>query len=100
VNRILDVGAAYGRGWFSSPDDIFPDFSRAVWQPMRLTTRPLAAVSNNRNLDFIIVRFDATRFLGTFTAEDFGAAPGTYNEPGETIWTWSIRADVGALLWR
>jgi hypothetical protein len=100
VNRVLDVGAAFGRGWFSSAEDTFPSFSRTVTQPMRLTTRPLSVLSDDRRLEVLEVRFDATRFHGAFTAEDFGANPGTYREPGEIIWTWAIRADIGALLWR
>jgi hypothetical protein len=100
VNRILDVGAAIGRGAFSSPDDVFGDFTRTVTQPMRLTTRPLSAFSTDKRLEALVVRFDATKFLGEFTAEDFGARPGTFSEPGEIIWTWSIRVDPFALFWR
>jgi hypothetical protein len=99
VNRILDVGAAIGRGYFSSPSDLFPDFSRMVTQPMRLTTRPLSAFMDDKRAEALIVRFDGTRFHGTFIDEDFGARPGTYIEPGEIIWTWSVRADIFAFFW-
>jgi hypothetical protein len=99
VNRVLDVGAAIGRGWFSAPSDLFPGFSKMVTQPMRLTTRPLAVLSHDKRWEAVVVRFDGTRFRGAFTAQDFGARPGSYNEPGEIIWTWSIRVDPLALLW-
>jgi hypothetical protein len=100
VNRMLDVGAAIGGGFFSSRRDVFPSFSRMVSQPMRLTTRPAAAVFDSRWAEVVVVRFDGTKFHGTFTDEDFGARPGTFIEPGEIIWNWSIQFDLGAVLWR
>jgi hypothetical protein len=101
VNRILDVGAGFGRASFRSPDaDLFPGFSRTMSQPVRLTVRPLAALSNSRRAEALVMRFDATKFHGTFTADDFGAVPGTFTEPGEITWGWSIRIDPLAFLWR
>lgn len=100
VNRILDVGAAIGRASFKpARDDLFADFSRTVTQPMRFTVRPLAPFWNSRRAEALSVRFDATKFHGGFTAEDFGGAPGTYNEPGEIVWAWSFRVNPLALLW-
>ena len=100
INRMLDVGAAIGGGFFSSRRDVFPSFSRMVTQPMRLTTRPLSAVFDDTWAEALTVRFDGTKFHGTFTDEDFGARPGTFIEPGEIIWNWSVRFDLGAVLWR
>ena len=101
VNRIVDVGAAIGRASFrSSQGNLFPSFSRTVTQPLRLTVRPLAFASNSRRTEAFMLRFDATKFLGTFTAEDFGAVPGTFTEPGEITWAWSFRVDPFALFWR
>ena len=101
VNRVLDVGAAIGRASFRSPDsNLFPSFSRTMSQPVRLTVRPLAILSNSRRAEAVVLRFDATKFHGTFTADDFGAAPGSFTEPGEITWAWSIRFEPLAFLWR
>jgi hypothetical protein len=101
VNRVVDVGAAIGRGSFRSPDsNLFPSFSRTMTQPVRLTVRPLAILSNSRRAEALVMRFDATKFHGTFTANDFGAVPGSFTEPGEITWAWSIRVEPLAFLWR
>lgn len=102
VNRVLDVGAAIGWGSFNPGSDfpLFTGFDRTVTQPMRLTTRPLAAFSEAKPMGALVVRFDATKFHGGFTAEDFGAKPGTFNEPGEILWNWAVLVDLPALLWR
>ena len=102
INRMLDVGVAIGRASFSPGSDhaLFNDFTRTASQPLRVAARPLAAFSKDRRAEAIVLRFDATKFHGGFTAEDFGANPGTYNEPGEIVWGWSIRVDPLALLWR
>ena len=100
INRILDVGAAVGWGTFSSQGDLFDTFSRPIGQPMRLTTRPLAVLSNSKKAEVLLIQFDGTRFAGGFTDVDFGAKPGSYDEPGEMLWTWSIKADLTALLWK
>jgi hypothetical protein len=99
VNRVLDVGIGVGRAWFRSTTGTpFDGFSRAVLQPLRVSVRPLAFLSNASSSEAIVIRFDATKFQGTFTAVDFGAAPGTFNEPGEITWAWSIRIDPFVLL--
>ena len=100
VNRVLDVGAAIGRAGFSSDSDLFPSFSRTMYQPMRLTTRPLAAFWPSAKAGLLLVQFDGTRFKGGFTAEDFGAVPGTYREPGEMNWTWAVKIDFTTLFWQ
>ena len=102
VNRVLDVGVGVGRASFKPAADaaLFPDFGRTMAQPLRVTVRPLAAVSNEKILQALTLRFDATKFAGGFTADDFGARPGTFNEPGEILWNWSAVVDLGAILWR
>lgn len=100
VNRVIDVGAGIGRAWFNSPSGLFTDFPRTVTQPIRLTTRPLATFWNDHRAAGLIVLFDGTRFHGGFRAEDFGAREGTYSEPTEMVWAWSIRVDPLVLLWR
>ena len=102
VNRVLDVGASVGRASFSarSDDRLFDSFPRLVTHPVRFTMRPLAAVSDREILEALTLRVDATRFHGGFTAEHFGARPGTFNEPGEMLWSWSAVVDLGAVLWR
>jgi hypothetical protein len=101
VNRVLDVGASIGRASFRSPESgLFQDFSRTVAQPLRVTVRPLAFLSESSRTEAFVMRFDATKFFGTFTAEDFGALPGSFTEPGEINWAWSFRVDPLALIWR
>jgi hypothetical protein len=102
VNRVLDVGVGAGRASFKPGADagLFTDFGRGMVQPLRVTVRPLAAVSDEKILQALTLRFDATKFAGGFTAEDFGARPGTFNEPGEILWNWSAVVDLGAILWR
>lgn len=100
VNRVVDVGAAIGRASFNPErDDLFDGFSRTVLQPIRVTTRPLSIFSERKWTEALVVRFDATKFNGCFSAEDFGARPGTFNEPGEITWAWSIRVDPFAFFW-
>jgi hypothetical protein len=94
VNRVVDVGTAFGGAWFRSTGGTpFDNFSKGVWQPLRLAVRPLAFVVDDRRAEVLSLRFDATKFSGTFTAEEFGADPGTFREPGEITWAWSIRID-------
>lgn len=100
VNRVLDVGAGIGRASFNPErEDLFEGFSRVVLQPIRVTTRPLAIFSERAWTEALLLRFDATKFNGRFTAEDFGARPGSFNEPGEITWSWSIRVDPFAFFW-
>lgn len=102
VTRVLDVGAALGWGTFSPEQEgLFKSFKRPIGQPMRLITRPLTVFSNSkRKTEWFLIQFDGTRFAGGFTDEDFGAIQGTYDEPGEMLWTWSIKADLTAFLWK
>ena len=100
VNRVLDVGAGFGRAWFRSAGGLFETFPKTVTQPLRLTTRPLATFSKDPRVAAFVVLFEGSRFHGGFTAEDFGAVPGTYNEPSELVWSWSVRVDPVALFWR
>jgi hypothetical protein len=94
VNRVVDVGTAFGGAWFRSTGGTpFDSFSKGVWQPMRMTVRPLAFAVDDRRAEVLSLRFEATKFSGTFTAEEFGADPGTFREPGEITWAWSIRVD-------
>jgi hypothetical protein len=101
INRVLDVGAGWGKARFSAEDAaLFNPFSYYVSQPLRLTTRPLATFLHDRGWESVTVRFDATKIHGVFRDEQFGARPGTYSEAGELVWNWSIIVDVGAILWR
>jgi hypothetical protein len=100
VNRVLDVGVAAGRATFRSPGDVFDDLPKGVFQPVRVTVRPLGGLTDrNRFADFLTVRVDATKFNGGFRDEEFGARPGTFNEPGELVWGWRVLVDAGTLFW-
>lgn len=100
VNRIVDVGGAIGRGSFSSPSDVFDPFSKLVFQPLRVTVRPLAPVTRNSRLaEAFLVRGEGTMFKGGFTDVEFGARPGSFSDPGEIVWGWSLIFDVSTLFW-
>jgi hypothetical protein len=101
VNRVLDIGAALGRATFSSPSGLFPDLQKWVFQPLRLTTRPLAAMTRNRRLaGLAMIRLDGMRLNGGVRDEELGARPETFREPGEIVWTYSFIVDVSSLFWK
>jgi hypothetical protein len=101
VHRLLDLGLAIGHTSFSSPSDAFSDFGRTTFQPARVTVRPLSILSDDARLtEMVSLRFDATLFVGGFTGEDFGARPGSFNEPGELLWGWRVLIDPSTIFWR
>jgi hypothetical protein len=102
VNRAVDVGAGIGWGRFrpAELDDLFSPFSRFAFQPLRVTMRPLAILGKDPRLDILVLRADATKFNGAFIAEDFGATPGSFNEPGEILWSWQIKIDLTPFAFR
>ncbi len=100
VNRVVDLGIAFGRGSFHSPAGVFGDFSKTIVQPLRVTLRPLSPLSTRERIsEFVSVSVAVTRFNGGFRGEEFGARPGTFNEPGEWVWGWTTQVDVGTLFW-
>jgi hypothetical protein len=100
VNRIFDVGAAIGRGSFSSPANVFSSFSKLVFEPVRITVRPLSTVlKNNRLVEALLIRGEGRMFKGGFTDVEFGARPGSYVEPGELAWGWALVFDVSTIFW-
>jgi hypothetical protein len=100
VNRVVDVGAAIGRGSFSSPSNLFGSFSKLVFNPVRVTVRPLSTVlKNNRLVEALLIRGEGRMFKGGFSDVEFGARPGSYFEPGELVWGWSLIFDVSTAFW-
>ena len=102
VNRALDVGTAFGIARFSPDTDVafFDGFSRGVWQPLRLSMRPLAAVIPERKWEAFTIRLELNHVPAGFTDRDFGARAGTFNEPGELLWNWWVGVDVGTFFWK
>jgi hypothetical protein len=70
-----------------------------VFQPLRVTSRPLSAFSRDRRAEAVQLRFDTTLFAGGYSDADFGARQGTFNEPGELVWGWAVIVDASAFLW-
>jgi hypothetical protein len=100
INRVFDVGAAIGRGSFSSPSNLFGSFSKLVFEPIRITVRPLSPVlRKSRLVEALLIRGEGRMFKGGFTDADFGARPGSFSEPGEIVWGWSLVFDVSTLFW-
>jgi hypothetical protein len=104
VNRVLDVGVAAGRSTFFSPTSLpklFRDLPKTVFTPVRVTVRPFSALTDHKRwAEFFSVRVVATKFNGGFSAEEFGAQPGTFREPGELVWGWAGIVDLSVLFWR
>ncbi len=99
VNHMVDVGTAFGRARFGSPDGVFHDFGRWEFDPFRVSLRPLSAVSDARWAEMLNLRMEGRWFIGGFDGDDFGARPGTFSERGELVLGWSIVADLGPLFW-
>jgi hypothetical protein len=100
VNRVLDVGGAFGKSTFSSPSGVFEDLPKWAFTPIRVTLRPFSVVAQkNRLSEILAVRVEATRFNGGFRDEEFNAVAGTFNEPGELTWGWYGLVDLGVLFW-
>jgi len=100
VNRVVDLGIGFGRGRFSSPSGLFGDFSKIMFQPVRVTTRPLSPLlQNNRLIDAFTVRLEGTMFKGGFRDVNFGARPGSFSDPGEMVWGFYGIVDISAFFW-
>jgi hypothetical protein len=97
VNRTIDVGVGFGPARFTGAP--FGTLHKWVWQPIRVTLRPLTPLGSSKRLEALVLRFAGQRFNGGFRDEEFGAKPGTFSEPGEFLATWAIIVDVGALVW-
>jgi hypothetical protein len=98
VNQVLDIGMALGKATFEGQP--FGEFDRVVFEPIRVTLRPLMALpKRNTALEVLTLKFGAVRFNGGFADVDFKAQPDTFNARGEIDWTFGIGLDFGALLW-
>lgn len=101
VNRVLDVGTAFGNARFSPDNDpLFGDFTRVVWQPLRVAMRPLSAVLPDRRWEAFTIQLELNHIPAGFKDTDFGARPGTFNEPSELLWNWWVGVDVGKFFWK
>ena len=101
----LDVGVGLGFNQFKG--DVFPNFWRGSFDPIRVVWRPIAFFIEQATWpetgavrlslqDLVQIKFRATHFFGDFTAEDFGALPGTFRESGEVLFGWA--ATIGVIL--
>ncbi len=99
VNSMIDLGVAFGHARFGSPGDVFNDFGKWEFDPVRVSLRPMAPLSTRAWTEIFNLRFEGKWFIGGFDDQDFGAMPGTFKEPGEIVWGWSVVADLGPLLW-
>lgn len=98
VNSMIDVGTAFGRARFGSPGDVFEDFGKWEFDPVRVSLRPMAPLSTQSWTEIFNLRFEGKWFIGGFDDQDFGAMPDSFDEPGEIVWGWSVVADLGPLL--
>lgn len=92
----FELGAGFSLNWFSG--DPFDTFQRFAFHPVRVKWFPLTALDTRD--DFLVVAVRSTLFTKGFVDEDFGARPGTYNEPGEMVWSAGIGVDVARLIER
>jgi hypothetical protein len=97
LHRAVDVGLAVGLVRFSG--DRFDSFTRVVYEPVRLTVKPIAAVRKERWAEVLQFHLRAA-VIGDLDARDFGAVPGTFREERELLWSPSVVVDLGALFFR
>jgi len=92
----LTVGAGVGAARFSPKDGgvQFDPFWKAVYEPVRLTFAPAAVFTDAPWAQAIQVKLNAVMFSGTFTSEQFGAIPGTFESKRELLWQPVIFVDV------
>jgi len=93
--RALDVGASVGFIRFSGmPSEAF---SRTIFEPLRITFKPLAMkASSVRRDEWLQIRLVTTVLPGGFDAEDFGAIPGSYSSGTEVQANLYFIVDLGS----
>ena len=90
VHRVFDVYAAFDRSYFVGPR--VQSFGINTVSP-GVSLKPLAGLDVSRWLRPIRVNARLKSYLGTMTAEQFGAVPGSFTSKNETIWGWGIAYD-------
>ena len=95
------VELGIGAGFIRFSDLPIDSFTRLAVQPARVIWKPLAMfASKGGNLyqrEALQVWFTASWFPGGFTAEDFGAIPGTFDSGKEIQGSFAIGVDLLAL---
>jgi hypothetical protein len=94
VHPALSVGVGLGFAHFSTRGGVQSGFSTAVFQPLRLTFTPAAAVKTTSRWTALQFKLNATMFTRTIRSEDFGAIPGTFKASHEVLWQPVIFIDV------
>ena len=104
VHRMLSVGSGFGFARFST-NAVDKTLLRGVFQPVRVTIRPLAAFAdgvegerNKRLLEIFQIHVAATIFSPGFDAKDFGAVDGTFDAPYEVQWSTKLVVDFWKFL--
>jgi len=94
--KFLDIGVGVGINSFSG--SLFPQFYRVSFDLPRVTLRPIAPFVDQDYkwfnflyiADLVHINYRNTLFPGRFTARDFGAMEGTFDEKGEWLTSYSI----------
>jgi hypothetical protein len=94
--RALDLGAGFGFVRFSGMPS--PAFSHVMFEPIRVTVKPLALKKASTYKDEALqLRVVMTVIPSGFDAEDFGAIPGTYHSGTEVQGNLYIIVNVASL---
>jgi hypothetical protein len=94
VHPALSVGVGLGFAHFSTKGDVQTGFSTAVFQPLRFTFTPAAAVDPKSRWTALQLKLNANMFTRAIRSEDFGALPGTFKASHEVLWQPVIFIDV------
>jgi hypothetical protein len=94
----IEIGVGAGILWFSGP--AFESFSRGFFEPVRIDVKPLALASeliargHPEWTEVLSVRAGAIVTPHGFSAEDFGAVPGTFQTSREVLRTFAVFIDL------
>jgi hypothetical protein len=95
----FDAGIGFGFVRFTDRNsDVDFSSTKVLFQPIRLTIKPLAPFFDSTKWDFLQLAFNGTLILQTIRDTDFGALPGTFREPTEMLWQTELRIDIGQLV--
>ena len=93
----VDTGTGGGIMWFSGR--AFPTFRRVFFEPIRVNLKLLTLIARGRSenppewLDFLSIRASAIIIPRSFSADDFGAIPGSFATSREVLQSYAVAVD-------
>jgi len=83
LNQFVELGLGFGFTHFYGP--AFGCFTRPTFEPLRVTFKPIAAISRGKYAEFVQARMTATTF-GKIRSSDFDNSVESFTDSGH--WTW------------